>query len=254
METIRCRMALSTPLKRSLPLALLLAGASAWAQAAPVGLQPFSGTYEVRRDDKPAGQATMRLARADAARWRIDLDIRGSRGLAGLTGLHIRQSTLFDETSGQQYRPLRQETARSLLIGKRQSQGVYDWNRGVARWNGDVKKSRRGREIPLQAGDMSGLLINLALVRDARPGATLAYRFVDDGRARPHVYRVATTSELLQVDDLSYDALRLERGEGGDRTTVWVAEGAPLPLRIRMKDEDGGSLDLSLIQYQETRP
>ena len=38
---------------------------------------------------------------------------------------------------------------------------------------------------------MSGLLINLAVIRDAQPGKSLHYRFVDDGRVRDHQYVVA---------------------------------------------------------------
>ena len=50
-------------------------------------LQPFLATYEAWYGGKPAGNATMEVVRDDAAaRWRIDLGIRGNRGLAGIAG------------------------------------------------------------------------------------------------------------------------------------------------------------------------
>ena len=113
------------------------------------------------------------------------------------------------------------------------------------------KKSRRGRVIPLQPGDMSGLLINLAVMRDAKPGATMQYRFVDDSRVRVQNYAVAGGTENVTIGELSYDAMRIDRTNAGeDRTTVWFTPEVPLPVRIHMKDGDDASLDLMLIQYK----
>lgn len=223
-------------------------------QAVPTALAPFTGTYQVFRDDKPLGRATMRLVNTTGARWRIDLDILGTRGLAGIAGINIQQSTVFDVVGGQ-YRPVTQATVRHALFRTRKTTGIYDWGKGTARWTGDIKASRRGREIALQPGDMSGLLINLALVRDARPGATLRYRFVDDGRMRPHEYAASAETEGVRVGDIDYEARRIDRVlSGNDRTVVWVARDVPLPVRIHMKDGDDPALDLMLIQYQGATP
>ena len=223
-------------------------------QAAPAALAPFTGTSQVFRDDKPLGRATMRLVNTAGARWRIDLDILGTRGLAGIAGINIQQSTVFDVVGGQ-YRPVTQATVRHALFRTRKTTGIYDWGKGAARWTGDIKASRRGREIALQPGDMSGLLINLALVRDARPGATLRYRFVDDGRMRPHEYAASAETEGVRVGDIDYEARRIDRVQSGnDRTVVWVARDVPLPVRIHMKDGDDPALDLMLIQYQGATP
>ncbi len=100
-------------------------------------------------------------------RWRVDLVMDG-KGLIGLAGLNAQQSTVFDEVNGA-YRPLAQSTVRKLLFTRRQTTGVYDWSARKATWTGDVKKTRR-TPVDLQAGDMSGLLINLAVIRDAQPG------------------------------------------------------------------------------------
>ncbi|MDQ3228548.1 MAG: DUF3108 domain-containing protein [Pseudomonadota bacterium] len=217
-------------------------------------LEPFVASYQVYRNGKPVGDATMQVVKQVAgngggARWRIDLGIRGTRGLAGLAGINIEQSTLFD-VEGTQYRPLSQSTVRRALFGGKKNVGVYDWNANTARWQGDVKETRRGA-IPLQAGDMSGLLINLAIIRDAQPGKALHYRFVDDGRLREHDYVVAHAPESMVVDELSYNAMRVNRVQSGaEETILWVASGVPTPIRILQRENGQDSLDLRLIEYK----
>ncbi|MGY0505309.1 DUF3108 domain-containing protein [Luteimonas sp. e5] len=248
----------STVGARPLPAAAASAAADqtqvqAVADAAPLPpfvLRPFAGTYQVFRGQKPLGQAVMRLVNTGGARWRVDLGIQGTQGLAGAAGVNIQQSTVF-EVLGGQYRPITQSTVRHALFATRKTVGAYDWAKGIATWSGDVKKSRRGREIALQAGDMSGLLINLAVMRDAQPGATLTYRFVDDSRSREHRYQVSQATENVRIGEIGYDAWRIERGAaGGDRTVVWYTPEVPLPVRIHLQDGDDAPLDLMLIQYK----
>lgn len=212
-------------------------------------LEPFVASYQVYRNGKPVGDATMQVVKSDAARWRIDLGIRGTRGLAGLAGINIEQSTLFD-VAGTHYRPLSQSTVRRALFSGKKNVGVYDWSAQSARWQGDIKKTRRGA-IALQQGDMSGLLINLAIIRDAQPGKTLHYRFVDDGRVRNHDYVVAGQQENMVVDDLGYNAMRVNRVQSGaEETILWVASGVPTPIRILQRENGHDSLDLRLIEYK----
>lgn len=211
-------------------------------------LQPFVASYEVHRDGKVLGDATLQLVDLPAGRWRVDLGIRGTRGLAGLAGLNLQQSTLFDVVDGR-YRPLSQSTVRKMVFRSRRTTGTYDWARGVAQWQGDVKETRRG-EVPLQPGDMSGLLINLAVQRDAVPGTALHYRFVDDGRVRQHQYLVDAEREPVEVDGLGYSAMRVTRAKAaGESTTLWVTEGVPMPVRILTIDDED-EIDLRLVDYR----
>ena len=223
-----------------LPLLLAVAGA-AWA------VEPFRASSDVYRGGRAIGVATLQVVR-DGARWRVDLAMDG-KGLAGLAGLNAQQSTVFDEVNGT-YRPLAQSTVRKVLFTRKQTTGTYDWSAGRATWTGDVKKTRRA-PVALQPGDMSGLLINLAVIRDARPGATLQYRFVDDGRARPQQYVVSTRTEPMTVDELHYDALRVDRVQSGaEQTSIWVAEGVPTPIRILQRENGEDTYDLRLIEYK----
>src|SRR5690606_1485730 len=207
-------------------------------------------TYEAWYEGKRAGTATMQVVREDAERWRVDLGVRGERGFAGIVGLNIDQSTVFD-LAGDTYRPLTQSTTRkAALFFNRRASGTYDWQAGTARWTGDISKARRA-PVSLQPGDMSGLLINLAVIRDAAPGRILEYRFVDRGRAREHVYQAAPETGGVEVAGLSYEALRVERTNGGDdQTILWIADGVPTPVRILQREDGEDAVDLRLIEYR----
>ena len=250
-----------------IPIALLCATGLLWSagaagaqpqapdlappQAESPSLQPFAASYEAWYGGRPAGTATMRVSRDEGAnRWRVDLAIRGNRGFAGIVGLNIEQSTVFDEADGA-YRPLSQSTVRkAAVLFNRHVTGTYDWHSHTARWTGDIKKSRR-EPVAIRPGDMSGLLINLAVIRDAAPGRALEYRFVDGGRVRDYAYRVSDQPEAITVAELSYEALRVERTNGGnDETIFWVASGVPTPVRILQREDGEDAIDLRLIEYQ----
>lgn len=246
---------------RTLLLAALLSTlpAARAQEAAPIpqapvqrGLQPFVATYQVFHGGHVLGQATLQLVHVDGARWRVDLGMQG-RGLVRLTGLNLQQSTLFD-TDGTVFRPLAQSTVKHRFFSNRKTVGVYDWNQHSARWTGAVRRDHAG-PIALQPGDMSGLLIDLAVIRDAQPGRSLEYRFVDDGRVRQHHWVVAPQTEGITVGDLDYDAMRANRiQDGGDDTILWVAAGVPTPIRILQREDGADATDLRLIQYKGATP
>lgn len=216
-----------------------------------VVLEPFVARYEARYHAKPAGDATLKVVRLQQPQWRVDLGIEGRRGMAGVLGLNVQQSTVFDAVDNA-YRPLSQSTVRKGLFLGRKTVGSYDWAKASARWQGDLKK-RHQQPVALLPGDMSGLLINLAIIRDARPGAVLRYRFVEGGRIRDHSYQVAAAPETVQVGELSYSTLRVARTNGGnDDTVVWVAQGVPTPVRILQRENGEEAVDLRLIEYEGT--
>lgn len=235
-------------LSRGMLSRALLTGALALVSLPALALEPFVATYQAYNEGKLAGSAKMQVVQ-NGNRWRVDLGIRGTRGFAHLVGLNIEQSTLFD-TVGDTYRPLSQATVKHALFTGKKISGTYDWKALSARWQGDVKKSRSA-PVALREGDMSSLLMNLAVIRDAQPGKALNYRVVDDGRIRDYQYAVAEQTEIVAVDDLSYDAMRVARTNGGnDETIFWVANGVPTPVRILRRENGQDTIDLRLVEYQ----
>ncbi len=211
-------------------------------------LQPFVANYQVLRAGRTLGEATMQVVKGEGPRWRVDLGMRGT-GLIGLAGINAEQSTLFD-TIGETYRPLTQSTLRKALFTRKQTVGTYDWRSLRARWSGDVRKTRQA-PVALQAGDMSGLLINLAVIRDAQPGKALSYRFVDDGRVRNHLYTVAPELETVAVGEIGYNAMRVTRVQSGnEETVIWVVDGVPTPIRMLQREDGVDTYDLRLVDYR----
>lgn len=212
-------------------------------------LEPFVAQYQVFKDGRVLGDAVMQVVKNDARRWRVDLNIRGTEGLVGLAGIAAQQSTVFD-VAGARYRPLAQSTLRKTVFTKKQTVGVYDWRLHQARWTGDVKESRR-TPVTLQDGDQSGLLINLAVIRDAQLGKSLQYRFVDDGRVRDHRYDVSTQLEDVKIGELSYSAMRVIRAQAGnEETVIWVVDGVPTPVRLLQRENGEDKYDLRLVEYK----
>ena len=228
-----------------LALAVFLAATALPAMA----LEPFVASYQAYNKGKLVGTAKMQVMATERDRWRMDLGIKADRGFAGLLGLNIDQSTVF-AVEGDNYRPLSQSTVKHALFTGKKAVGTYDWNALAARWQGDVKKERRA-PVPLREGDLSALLVDLAVIRDAEPGRNLSYRVVDGGRAREHQYTVAAQTEVVDVDDLSDDAMRVQRSNGGnDETILWVAGGVPTPVRILQREDGQDGIDLRLVEYQ----
>ncbi len=222
--------------------------ASPWT---PPPLEPFVATYQAFYRGKEAGDATMQVSHGEGSQWRIDMSVRGRKGFASILGLNLEQSTVF-RVDGDTYVPLSQSTVRKAMFFGKKVTGVYNWQAGTAQWDGDLKKERQ-QPIPLQPGDQSALSLNLSLMRDAQPGRNLSYRYVDVGRVRKYDYRAADTTEVVQVGDLSYDALRVYRVNSGDNETIlWIANGVPTPVRILQRDKNEDQVDLRLVQYQGT--
>lgn len=220
-------------------------------EAAPeaTSLQPFVANYEVYRGGKALGDATMQVVPQASSRWRVDLTMRGTRGLFALAGINAEQSTVFD-AAGETYRPLTQATVNKALFTQKKTIGIYDWASRSATWKGDVKPTRTG-PLALQSGDMSGLLINLALIRDAEPGRSLSYRFVDNGRVRNHRYVVADELESVSVAGIGYMAMRVDRvEEGNEETVIWVVKDVPTPIRMLQRESGEDTYDLRLVEYK----
>lgn len=205
-------------------------------------MQPFTADY---RATYMGMQATgrMTLAPEGGNRWTYTLDITGA-------GARLTQSTVF-EANGNQWRPLSSNDAQrgerglaAMLVKNRNSSATYDWSRGVATWSGDVNEDRSG-PVRLQAGDVDGMLMNLALVRDFKSGNELAYRLVEDGRVRRQVFTPAGT-EMIEVQGRQQRATKVVHRDGARTITAWIVDGLPVPARLLQQRNGRDHVDLRL--------
>lgn len=211
-----------------LPVALLLAAWPAFA------MHPFSADYEASWKGVQAN-ARMTLAPAGGGRWSYEVSVGNTLGSS-------RQVTVFDE-QGDVLRPLSGTDSTQVLIKKSHKQATYDWARGEARWSGDVKPDRTG-PVKLQPGDLDGMLLNLALVRDVAAGKPLRYRMVDNGTARMQVYQNLGT-ETITVAGQPRTATKVARNSDDKQVIAWIVDGLPVPARILQRK--GGKNELELV-------
>ena len=204
-----------------------------------LALQPFSAQYQANYLGMSAS-AQMQLAPAGGERWSYSLNIRSNLG-------EYLRSTTFDESDGR-LRPLGHSERTHLLIKRKASQAVYDWNALKATWTGDVKPDRAG-PVALQPGDTNALLVDLQLVQDIGAGRPLNYRAVDNGRAKPMRF-VLGGKETLTVAGKAREATRATYSNEDKQIVVWVARDVPVPLRILQRENGQDAIDLRLTAWK----
>lgn len=213
----------------------LLAVALATTSLSAFAIEPFSATYQASVKGVKA-DAQINLTRAGGDRWTYELRVNSPVA-------NLRQSTTFSDNGGN-WRPLSGVDSTQVLIKRSQKTASYDWSARQARWSGDVKPDRQG-PVSLQDGDLDGMLVHLAIVRDVKAGRAANYRIVENGVARQHSYRVVGT-EAIDIGGQSRQATKLSRSSDDKQTLVWVVDGLPVPARILQRENGKDALDLSL--------
>ena len=226
-------------MKLPAPLRLAAVALLAAASFPALALQPFSAQYQASYMGMSAN-AQMQLAPAGGERWTYSLNIRSNLG-------EYLRSTTFDESNGR-LRPLGHRERTSVLIKRKASQAVYDWNARKATWSGDVKPDRAG-PVALQPGDTNALLVDLQLVQDIQAGKPLSYRTVDGGRAKPMRF-VLGGKETLTIAGKAREAVRATYSNEDKQIVVWVAGDVPVPLRILQREDGQDAIDLRLTSWQ----
>lgn len=218
------------PLRTTALLSLLLAAMPAWAA------KPFTADYEANVMGSISADAQMTLAAAGGDRWNYMLSVKSPVAT-------LRQTTVFEDRDGS-WRPLSGNDFTQMVFKKSQKNASYDWAKGEARWSGDVKADRAG-PVKLQDGDLDGMLLNLAIVRDVAAGKPLNYRLVDNGVVRAQTYQ-NLGKDTVTVAGKPRSAIKVSRSSENKQVIVWVVEGLPVPARILQKKDGKDELDLVL--------
>lgn len=210
-------------------LTLLLAASQAWA------VKPFVADYEASWKGVQA-DAQISLNHADGNRWNYELSVKNQLGSS-------RQTTVFEEHGGS-FRPLSGVDATQVLFKRSQKNATYNWAQREAHWSGDVKADRAG-PVKLEDGDLDGMLINLALVRDVAAGKPLSYRLVDNGVARAQRFQ-NLGKDTITVGGQPRTATKVARSSDDKQVIVWIVDGLPTPARILQRKGGQDELELTL--------
>lgn len=230
-----------------------LALAAQAAQAQADALQPFTARYEVLRDGKSQGEAVMRLERLEGQRWRFASDVRGTSGMARLSGFEMRETTEFELLENGRLKPLSARSSGGVSLRRRSIDTAFDWSAGEVRWSGDAKPEQRG-PAPLGADTVNPQMLNLALAQRLRAGAegTIRLDLVNRGDSDPVEY-VVRGREPVDVPMGRREAVALHhrRTDKDREITLWIDPSLPpAPLRVLQREDGADAYELRLIELR----
>lgn len=217
-------------------------GACRAAQAEPPALAAFQAQYDVVRNGKPLGSASLALrARADQ-NWEFTTRTQGTHGLAALAGAEVIEHSVF-----------RWENGIPVLVqyGYRQQAAWRSKSRSLRAQAGRItsQDGDRTRTLPLEPSVMDRNTVLLALAHAIRgKQSSFRYRVADRGRLEWHTYQ-RDGDERIRVPAGEFRAQRVERvRENAGRTTeIWFApQSIYAPLRIEQREPNGETITLML--------
>ncbi len=222
---------------------LMLATAAQAAGTAP--LRPFSARYEVLRNGKELGQATLALRDDGNGPWEFSNETRGTRGIAGMLGVDVTEKSTFRWRDGQP-ESLSYRYSQEAAIKSKERSVDFDWNTHQAR----TRDGKAETTAPLRATAMDRNVVTVALMATLKTGAQDAdLPVVDKDRVAGQRYRVEGTEEL-SLRSGPVDAVRVARVRDDNprkQTTIWFAPRLSwLPVQIEQVDK-GETVTLRLV-------
>lgn len=196
----------------------------AYAFAAPAARVEIA--YEIARNGTTLAEV-QHLLEHNERFYQITETWKG-RGLLSLRGSATRTSRGLVSATG--LKPLEYTDERS---GRHTARVKFDWqsNTVTMQYKGDPRVER----LPAQAHDRLAFLFDFAF---APPVREVAFDLLDGRGQSHHVYTV-NGRERLKTPAGDFDALKLMRGTGNERTEIWLAvDHSFLPLRVLVTDKD----------------
>src|SRR5512146_3075237 len=139
-------------------LAAAFAAAAAWADD-PAPVAPFQADYEVLRNGKELGRATLTLRPAGDGTWEFNNQTKGTKGMASLLGVDVVEKSTFRWHDGQP-EGLHYSYSQEAAIKSRERSTEFDWRTHEA-------QSRDGKNVwtaPLQNSAIDRNLVTVALM------------------------------------------------------------------------------------------
>ena len=188
-------------------------------------------SYEIARNGTTMAEVQHLLEHNDRL-YQITETWKG-RGLLSLRGSATRTSRGLVSATG--LKPLEFTDERS---GRHTARAKFDWqsNTVTMQYKGDA----RVEPLPARAHDRLAFLFDFAF---APPVREVAFDLLDGRGQSHHVYTVYG-QERLKTPAGDFNALRVMRGSGNERSEIWLAvDHSFLPLRVLVTEMDGTSYD-----------
>lgn len=231
-------------IKKTSCFLIMIALMCAASVASAKRLEPFNLKFEVSRNGKALGEARLNLRSVGENKWEFVSETKGTRGLAGLSGVSIREHSLF-RWNGERLQALKYQFDQEVAFKSKQRTLDIDPETKLISGTDD------NGEFNLTYADdtLDRNLVVLALAIDLRANKkTLSYRVAGKRKIDIHRYVIAG-SEKIMIGKAEVEALRIDRvrDEVGRSTTTWIAPSLHyLPIRIRQLEPDGETIEMRL--------
>jgi len=226
----------------ALPLAVLFAHSALAASSAPIA--GFSANYEVLRNGKPLGKATLDLHNAGND-WEFVSDTQGTSGMAAMVGAEVHEKSTFTWNAN---KPQCLTYAYSQKALKSKSTSITcDWNAKTA----NVDDNGKPATVSLNSPAMDRHLVPLALMVDLKAGApSLSYPVIDKSHVDDQQYVQAGHENVTLASGGTIDAIKVTRDRGADAkrsTTYWFAPQKNwMPVQIEQVEKNGETITMRL--------
>jgi hypothetical protein len=210
--------------------------------------KPFQAHYQVLRNAKPLGEATLTLQRKPKSTWELTTHTKGTKGLAALAGADIVERSLF---SWENNKPvLIQYYFRQKVAWKNKQRSMVMSDHSQIK-SQDEKKNY---QLSFDTKPMDRHVVILAIADDLKENLTeLRYQVADRDRIDWQTYRVVN-QETIVTPAGSFEAFRVERvrQKKGRSTTSWFSPKLNyLPIRIEQREADGETITMVLRKAQQ---
>ncbi|MGA9420884.1 MAG: DUF3108 domain-containing protein [Rhodanobacteraceae bacterium] len=227
---------------------LLVGAACGTSQGAsePAPIAPFHAEYSVSRNGSELGRSTLDLHADGEGAWILRSRTEGTSGLAALAGIDVTETSHFRWNNG---RPegLDYDYVQKSALKQRHRHTEFDWK------SGEVRVSEHGRDYryPIAPGVIDRHTASVAIAADLARGAhSLVYRVAVKDRVEANHYREQGHEEV-GVPAGHYDAIRVERDDGGRESTSWFAPSLDwLPVKIEQRSKKGDTITLRLVSFK----
>lgn len=214
---------------------LSILSASAFAGAI---LKPEHATYTVLREGKAIGTATYSLTANPDGTWTLRSKTRGTRGMARLLGLNVREESVFALRDGK-LQGLRYDYTQDAAIKHKQRHIDFDWNVQQAHVRDNGKDFRYATEPGTIDRSTVAVALGLALA-DGTKAITLPVAVRD--RVETQTYAVRGGG-AIDLPGERTEAIEIDRTDAPGKAKSWYAPGVNvLPLRVEQKQHDGSRI------------
>ncbi len=231
-------------IKRFIAASLVAAATIGYAAPGAAPLSGFKADYEVLRNGKPLGKATLDLHNVGND-WEFVSDTQGTAGMAAMVGAEVHEKSTFTWNAN---KPQCLSYAYSQKALKTKSTSITcDWNAKTA----NVDDNGKPATVSLSSTAMDRHLVALALMVDLKAGAqSLSYPVLDKSHVDDQQYEQAGHENVTLASGGTIDAIKVTRDRGADAkrsTTYWFAPQKNwMPVQIEQVEKNGETITMRL--------